>query len=215
MCRSLTSQQDHDLASANLSSVRLRFSLCHQTLVFRCTKRVSWQYTTSPIASRFLRMGCLLEYGRPRNFLLTWFLHFCQEISVAQTVDTSMQFVTELDVHSSAFEDVDHDALLLAWLSEFRQPRARAPCQISWHAFLTVSLQHGKLLALEKSNVAYGSVTVDRVHTPVDGPVVAVCCPFAPYTPWPSSRLRLDDSGVNGAHWTEDFAYTNLDNTSK
>ena len=46
---------------------------------------------------------------------------------MAQKLDNPIQPVIGLNFHSLAIENVDHDALWLAMLSEARLPRARAP----------------------------------------------------------------------------------------
>ena len=49
---------------------------------------------------------------------------FQEVVKVAQKLENTVQPVIGLGFHSSALEDVDHDALWLALLNEVRQPAA-------------------------------------------------------------------------------------------
>merc|ERR1712136_735327 len=57
---------------------------------------------------------------------------FQEVVKVAQKLESKVQPVIGLGFHSSAMEDVDHDALWLAVLNEVRQPGAHAPnCSVT------------------------------------------------------------------------------------
>ena len=74
-----------------------------------------------------------MECGLPGNFTLKWSRRIFQEvITVAMKIENTIQPVIGLGFHSSANEDVDHDALWLALLDEVRQPEAHAPnCSVT------------------------------------------------------------------------------------
>ena len=64
-----------------------------------------------------------MECGHPRNFFSTLSRRI---FTVVEKLVSGVQLVIGLGFHSSATE-VDHEALLLAFVSEIRRPRIHAP----------------------------------------------------------------------------------------